>query len=168
MLCKTKRQMGISEAIAILKSWNNKWKPVAFMVDNCDEGHCKKYRNFTWFRANRPKLRWNCAFPQNFYTRKSGEITVFFAVEINVIEEHFLGSNNNKAVLDSKIFNLLIAENWELVLCIFATILNYFLAAVTHGCYTNKLSRQYWHAINNGIHGRFFHVTFRRSWKELS
>ena len=38
---------GISEAIAILKSWNNKWKPVAFMVDNFDEGHCKKYRNFT-------------------------------------------------------------------------------------------------------------------------
>ena len=42
----------ISEAVAILKSWNNKWKPLAFMVDNCDE-------------------------------------------EINAIEEHFSGSNNN-------------------------------------------------------------------------
>ena len=26
-----------SEAIVILKSWNNKWKPLAFMVDNFDE-----------------------------------------------------------------------------------------------------------------------------------
>ena len=42
----------ISEAIAILKSWNNNWKSLAFMTDNCDE-------------------------------------------EINAIEEHFPGSNNN-------------------------------------------------------------------------
>ena len=27
----------ISEAAAILKSWNNKWKPLVFMVDNCEE-----------------------------------------------------------------------------------------------------------------------------------
>ena len=60
-----------------------------------DSPHWKKYRNFTWFpgveilqkgtvsaqfRAIRPKLCGNCAFPQNFHTRKSGEITVFFAV----------------------------------------------------------------------------------------
>ena len=32
------------------------------------------------FRANHPKLSRNCAFPQNFHTRKLGEITVFFAV----------------------------------------------------------------------------------------
>ena len=42
----------ISEAVAILKSWNNNWKSLAFMIDNCDE-------------------------------------------EINAIEEHFPGSNNN-------------------------------------------------------------------------
>ena len=30
--------------------------------------------------ANRPKLCGNCAFAQNFHTRKLGEITVFFAV----------------------------------------------------------------------------------------
>ena len=42
----------ISEAVAILKSWNNNWKSLAFMTDNCDE-------------------------------------------EINAIEEHFPGSNNN-------------------------------------------------------------------------
>ena len=54
----------ISKAVAILKSWNNKWKPLAFMVDNCDE-------------------------------------------EINAIQEHFPGSNNNNnAVLYSKIFYL--------------------------------------------------------------
>ena len=36
------------------------------------------------FLANRPKLCENCAFPQNFYTMKVGESTVFFAVqEIN-------------------------------------------------------------------------------------
>ena len=29
----------------------------------------------------RPKLSGNCAFSQNFHTRKSGEITVFYAVE---------------------------------------------------------------------------------------
>ena len=32
------------------------------------------------FRVNRPKLCGNCAFPQNFHTRKLGEITVFFSV----------------------------------------------------------------------------------------
>ena len=54
----------ISKATAILKSWNNKWKLLAFMVDNCDE-------------------------------------------EINAIEEHFPGSNNNNnAVLYSKTFSL--------------------------------------------------------------
>ena len=32
------------------------------------------------FRANQPKLCRNRAFPQNFHTRKFGEITVFYAV----------------------------------------------------------------------------------------
>ena len=32
------------------------------------------------FRAIRPKLCGNCAFPQNFHTRKLEEITVFFVV----------------------------------------------------------------------------------------
>ena len=30
----------------------------------------------------RPKLCRNCAFPQNFHTRKLGETAVFFAVEL--------------------------------------------------------------------------------------
>ena len=34
------------------------------------------------FRANRPKLCANCAFPQNFNTGKLGEITAFFAVKL--------------------------------------------------------------------------------------
>ena len=29
---------------------------------------------------NRPKLWGNCAFPRNLYTRKLGELTVFFVV----------------------------------------------------------------------------------------
>ena len=33
----------ISEAIVILKSWNNKWKPLAFMVDNFDQ-EIKRHR----------------------------------------------------------------------------------------------------------------------------
>ena len=33
-----------------------------------------------WFRANRAKLREECAFPVNSHARKLGEITVFFAV----------------------------------------------------------------------------------------
>ena len=32
-------------------------------------------------RANCPKLCGNCAFPQNFHTRKSSEIMEFYAVE---------------------------------------------------------------------------------------
>ena len=57
--------------------------------------HYEKHRNFTecpgveflWkgtvseqFRANCPKLCKNCAFWQNFHTRKVGKILVFFAV----------------------------------------------------------------------------------------
>ena len=33
--------------------------------------------------ANRPKLCANCAFPQNFHTRKLGELTAFYAVNVN-------------------------------------------------------------------------------------
>ena len=40
-----------------------------------------KRDSFRQFRANRSKLCGNCAFPQNFHTRKLGEIKVFFAVE---------------------------------------------------------------------------------------
>ena len=38
---------------------------------------------FTQFQTNRPKLYGNCAFPQNFHTRKLGEITAFYAVDVN-------------------------------------------------------------------------------------
>ena len=41
---------------------------------------CGKARFPHRFRASRPKLCRDCAFPQNFHTKKSGEITVFFAV----------------------------------------------------------------------------------------
>ena len=59
--------------------------------------HDVKYRNFTevpgveilwkgkvsaYFRAIRPKLCGNRAFPQNFHTRKLDEITVFYAAEV--------------------------------------------------------------------------------------
>ena len=43
--------------------------------------------------ANRPKLWGNCAFPQNFHTRKLGEITVFFAV--NVTDSESLNFNGH-------------------------------------------------------------------------
>ena len=49
--------------------------------------HSEKHRNFTWFpdveifsKRHSFRLGGNCAFPQNFRTRKSGEITIFFAV----------------------------------------------------------------------------------------
>ena len=62
--------------------------------------------------------------------------------EINDIEEHLLGSNdNNNAVLYAKIIYWHLLENLRIVFCIFASILNFFLAAVIHRCYTNKLSR---------------------------
>ena len=37
-----------------------------------------------WFRATRPKLCDNCIFPQNFHTKKSSKITVFFAVSVEI------------------------------------------------------------------------------------
>ena len=36
-------------------------------------------------KAKRPKLCGKCTFPQNFHTRKSGEIKVFFVVKYSVI-----------------------------------------------------------------------------------
>ena len=59
--------------------------------------NCVKYRNFTYFPVVeslqkgtvsiefRPKLCGNCVFPQNFRTRKLGEISVFYAVLIITI-----------------------------------------------------------------------------------
>ena len=85
--------------------------------------HCEKYRNFTWFpgveilrkgtvsakfraiSGNRPKLRGNCAFPQNFHTRKSGEITVFFVVIVFVIFTNILRYiiHKNIALMDTQL-----------------------------------------------------------------
>ena len=57
--------------------------------------HCVNYRNYTWFpsveilwkctvfaefRATCPKICGDCAFPQNFHTRKFGKITVIYAM----------------------------------------------------------------------------------------
>ena len=55
------------------------------------EGLFPAYRNqsvdLLWFlydgNIGRPKLCGNCAFPQNFHTRKLGEITVFIAVNLD-------------------------------------------------------------------------------------
>ena len=40
-------------------------------------------------KCHRPKLCGNCAFPQNFHTRKLGEITVFYAVFITKAAQLF-------------------------------------------------------------------------------
>ena len=37
-----------------------------------------------YFRAKRPKLCGNCAFPQNIHARKLDEITVFLAVLVRM------------------------------------------------------------------------------------
>ena len=37
--------------------------------------------NFAEFQANLPKLCGKCVFTQNFYSKKSGEIMVFYAVK---------------------------------------------------------------------------------------
>ena len=34
---------------------------------------------------NRPKLRGNCVFPQNFHAKKLEETAVFFAVKVSII-----------------------------------------------------------------------------------
>ena len=42
----------------------------------------------------RPKLRENCGLPQNFYTRKLGEITVFSAVKcVNIYSSSHIGKH---------------------------------------------------------------------------
>ena len=38
-----------------------------------------KYAVSAEFQANCQKFCRNCAFPQNFYTKKQGEVTVFYA-----------------------------------------------------------------------------------------
>ena len=65
------------------------------MFQTFSELCCVKYRYFTEFpgveilrkgrvsaefRANRPELCGNCAFPQNFHTKKLGQISIFYAV----------------------------------------------------------------------------------------
>ena len=47
-----------------------------------------------------PKLCGNCAFPQNFHTRKLGEITAFYAV-IHTAETD-LGRNMDTNILNIK------------------------------------------------------------------
>ena len=42
---------------------------------------CKKY----CILPNRPKLRGNCVFPQNFHAKKLEETAVFFAVKVSII-----------------------------------------------------------------------------------
>ena len=39
-----------------------------------------------------PKLCGNCAFPQNFHTRKLGEIVAFSAVSYSELSDHYLES----------------------------------------------------------------------------
>ena len=66
------------------RSWNLK--------EAFSEGTLRKipqFRQISWcgnfmerqFRQS-PKLCGNCAFPQNFHTKKLGEITVFFAADV--------------------------------------------------------------------------------------
>ena len=45
-----------------------------------------KRDSFRQFRANRSKLCGNCAFPQNFHTRKLGEMSVIYAIMYCVYE----------------------------------------------------------------------------------
>ena len=66
--------------------------------------HWAKYRNFRKFSGVKfcgnaqfpqslaicPKLCRNCTFLQNFYTRKLGEITVFYAVYIKMERKIFI------------------------------------------------------------------------------
>ena len=53
---------------------------------------CEEHRNFTWFPGvdilQKGTVCGNCVFQQNFYTRKLGETTVFFAVLDRLIIFH--------------------------------------------------------------------------------
>ena len=67
---------GIPDNIDAVFVWKNK-KTYFFK----GKTHSIKYCHFTEFRESYPKLCGNWAFSQNFYTRKSGEISVFYAVK---------------------------------------------------------------------------------------
>ena len=69
------------------------------------------------FRAIRPKLCRNCAFPQNFHTRKLGGITEFFAGDCN-FPSHNLGRNKEVITIYSYLFsNALKHSHQRLSLC---------------------------------------------------
>ena len=83
------------------------------------ENHIK-YRNFAkfpgeeilWkgtvsaeFRANHPKLCGNCSFPQNFHTRKFGEISVFYAVEKRILKDIFFKTCQILNIIECQILN---------------------------------------------------------------
>ena len=63
----------------------------------------RKFCGKAQFRVNRPKLCKNCAFPQNFHTRKLDDITVLYAVKAmsnwnlsyhNTTEQNIVNSPN--------------------------------------------------------------------------
>ena len=56
-------------------------------------------------KANRPKLCGNCAYPQNFHTRKLGEIAVFYPMHESPAEAYSESSQSFKIELFVKIVN---------------------------------------------------------------
>ena len=59
--------------------WHSPSKvPYCHLISWC--GNFVERHSFRIAVGNLPKLRWNYVFPQNFYTKKLGEITAFYAV----------------------------------------------------------------------------------------
>ena len=62
--------------------------------------------------ANRQELWGNCAFPQNFQTRKLGEISVFYAVICSAWWEYAASSSERMSTNVSKFFLITL---WSLI-----------------------------------------------------
>ena len=67
---------------------------------------------------NLPKLYGNCAFSQNFHSRKLGEITIFFAVPLLIFHEKKLENSglmsNNTFRLSWRQLRHFIERKWEI------------------------------------------------------
>ena len=57
---------------------------IYYIYIQISENFIVNFGRITEFRENHRKLYGNCAFPQIFHTRKLGEITVFYAVQVRI------------------------------------------------------------------------------------
>ena len=76
-----KSNMPFRKIVLFIYCWSKELTSIEFckLELGIDKRTVVDWNNCTQFLANRTKLYGNCDFPQNFHTRKLGEISVFYA-----------------------------------------------------------------------------------------